>query len=233
MNITLLLSMAAEGMPDRPAVGRRGATVSYSELLDHAGRIAGWIAARDAGKVAMLGVNSDLGPALLFGAAIAGRRFVPLNYRLADDRLAWLVSRLAPVLVIADDGATARIDGDRVEVLARTLAMSEISAAAPLPATGESPDEVALLLFTSGTTDEPKAAVSATSISSPTSSRRSSSCALARTRPPSSASLRTTWQRLRRSSPASTRAGGSSICRGSTLRIGCRQSKRRASRTRC
>ncbi len=160
MNLSLLLTMAADGMSDRAAVGRRGESVSYGELLDRSSRIAEWIDAQHTDTVAQVGVNSDVVPALLFGAAIAGRRFAPLNYRLADDRLAALVGRLAPVLVIADDDAARRISGDGVVVAGLTRLESEVAASPPLLAVDErSPDDVAVLLYTSGSTGEPKAAV--------------------------------------------------------------------------
>ena len=50
-------------------------------------------------------------PIALFGSAIAGKPFVPVNYRLADDRLRSIVERAAPATVIAGTGVAARLDG--------------------------------------------------------------------------------------------------------------------------
>ena len=95
----------------------------------------------------------------LFGAARAGLPFVPLNYRLADEQLADVASR-HELVVVAGGAEATRL---------RTLGLSRLVDPADLLVTtaGESeappvvvdPDEVALLLYTSGTTSAPKAAV--------------------------------------------------------------------------
>src|SRR5262245_41654550 len=132
--------MASDGMPDRAALGRRGHEISYGELLDRSARVAGWIDARDASTVAQIGVSSDLVPALLFGSAIAGRRFAPLNYRLADDRVAMLVERLAPVLVIADEEVAERVSGFRSGVVGIAQVESEAAETSPLQLPEGAPD---------------------------------------------------------------------------------------------
>ena len=64
-----------------------------------------------------VGENDDVLPALLFGAALAGRAYVPVSYRVADDRLRAMVARTAPSLVVGDEGIVERlgpIDGAEV-----------------------------------------------------------------------------------------------------------------------
>ena len=83
MNLAMLLEMAGEVGDDRLAVGR----LSYPGLLDRARRASVWLAARPGVNVGLVDVNSEAGPVALFGAAIAGRPFAPMNYRWSDDQL--------------------------------------------------------------------------------------------------------------------------------------------------
>ena len=56
----------------------------------------------------------------MFGSALAGLPFVPLNYRLDDDHLRAIVGRTAPSLLVVDDTVTARVGAvPDVELLTR------------------------------------------------------------------------------------------------------------------
>jgi acyl-CoA synthetase (AMP-forming)/AMP-acid ligase II len=158
----MLLQMAADGMGDRMAIGSRDAGVTVAELAERALR-AGTVLARLPGeRVAVVDLNSAAVPLALFGAALADKPFVPINYRLADDQLRALVARTAPATIIAGEGVAARLEGiDGVDIITRAEFLeSTVDVDVPLadPYAGD-PDAIAVLLYTSGTTGEPKAAV--------------------------------------------------------------------------
>ncbi|HVX18475.1 MAG TPA: AMP-binding protein [Acidimicrobiales bacterium] len=160
MNIVMLLEMAAEGMGDRLAVGTRDQALTYAQLLDEARRGAGALQAAGVERSGVVAVNSASIPVQLFASAIAGVPFSPINYRLADDRLRAIVGRLAPAVVEADDDAVARIAGiDGVEVLSHDQAAARLATAEPVEDAHTDPDAVAIWLFTSGTTGDPKVAL--------------------------------------------------------------------------
>src|SRR2546423_4847067 len=160
MNTGMLIEMAADGMGERVAVGSRPGGLTYAGLFDQARRVASVVAECGAGRVVSVAQNSALLPALLFGSGLAGVPFVPVNYRLADEQLCAILARTAPAVAVVDDDAIGRVSGvDGLTVLSPTALEARIAAATPADSGFVDPDEIAVLLYTSGTTGEPKAAV--------------------------------------------------------------------------
>ena len=161
MNTGLLLEMAADGMGDRVAVGSRRGGLTCAGLLDQARRVASVVAAAGAERVVSVARNSPRLPGLLFGSGLAGVPFVPVNYRLADDGLRAILARTAPAVAVVDEDAVDRIGGlDGLIVLPAAEFDARVGAAEPSPpAVTVDPDAVAVVLYTSGTTGDPKAAL--------------------------------------------------------------------------
>jgi fatty-acyl-CoA synthase len=160
MNLSLLLEMVADCDPARAIIGPRTSGMSADDLLQGARRSAQLFTARGASKVALVDVNSDAVPVALFGSALAGVPFAPINYRLPDNQLRSLLQRLAPVVAVVGNDVGERVLGiDGVEVLTRDdfLRLTGDGPTAPQPGDVDG-DDVAVVLFTSGTTGEPKAA---------------------------------------------------------------------------
>lgn len=160
MNIAMLLEMAADGMGDRVAVGPAEGGTTYTRLLEDAGRVAGLLASAGAERLVLVDINSDAIPVLLFGAALASVPFVPLNYRLADDQLRTLLGRTAPALAVVDAGVPGRVGPvDGVTCVSGVDLRSRLAETRPAEPSPPDADGIAVLLFTSGTTGDPKAAV--------------------------------------------------------------------------
>jgi acyl-CoA synthetase (AMP-forming)/AMP-acid ligase II len=140
MNINLILEMAlAAG--DRVAVAAPSGSLTVAELDAHARRAATRFRGADA--VLYLAANHLAYPVALFGAALAGVPFVPLNYRLGGEQLSRLVQAHPSGYVLDDPDA-----------FLRDLPTGSATLGDPAE-----PDAAAILLYTSGTTSEPKAAV--------------------------------------------------------------------------
>jgi acyl-CoA synthetase (AMP-forming)/AMP-acid ligase II len=161
MNIMLLLEMAAGAAGDRLALGERADGLTYGRLFDLAGRAATEFRERGVERVVYAAESSPALPIALFGAAWAGLPFVPVNYRLADERLRAIVARQRPAVLLCDAGTEHRFDSvDGVELLTVTGFLTSISVGGPPPSEwSQDPEAIAVLLHTSGTSGHPKAAV--------------------------------------------------------------------------
>ncbi|MFP1153015.1 class I adenylate-forming enzyme family protein [Mycobacterium sherrisii] len=156
MSISLLLEMAASSNPDRVAVVSGDTRLTTQELSDLADGGAGVIAGSGAAHVAYVGVGGAMLPVLIFAAARAGVPFTPLNYRLSAEGIQTLIGRLSEPLVVVD----ARYREMLGEFAGRVMDADEFLAAvrsAEPAAQFPDPESVAVVLFTSGTTSQPKA----------------------------------------------------------------------------
>ena len=162
MRTPLLLDIAADACPERIALGSRNGGYDFESYRARATQLAAWLIRKDKANTAFLGMNGNLVPVLLFASGMAGTPFVPLNYRLADADLNKLVARTAPAILVVDDEMVHRIDPvDDIELIVRsefeaTFMAGDMPEKIDLP---EAENDIAVLLFTSGTTGEPKAAV--------------------------------------------------------------------------
>lgn len=158
----MLLEMAATGFGDRTAFGSRdGSGITYQELFDRAGVAAASFESAGVANVALVDISSPALPIALFGSAWAGKPFVPLNYRLTTDELVTLSSEVSPSVTICNvdtGGALGDVDGVR-KVLRSTFLETTVAGPPRDPTWNMDPDEIAVLLYTSGTTGAPKAAV--------------------------------------------------------------------------
>jgi fatty-acyl-CoA synthase len=174
MDLGSLIGRRAAATPRLPAITFDGHTTSYGELLDQVDRLAAELAAGGVGRgerVGYLGLNDPTFLITLFATARIGAVFVPLNYRLTAPELAYILAD-AGVHTLVADAERAAVAGP---VLAdagvrRALALSAAPGWEPLPdllakrgrlsaPVHVRPDEVAVIMYTSGTTGRPKGAM--------------------------------------------------------------------------
>jgi acyl-CoA synthetase (AMP-forming)/AMP-acid ligase II len=155
MNVTTLLEMAATGLPERTATGPRPGGLGYQDLLTRAGSGAGVLRAQNVDELVYIGANGDDFAVALFACAWACIPLIPLNYRLGQDQLHALLAHHPRALVVADLDLPA---AERIMTVTGWRRACDIPAA-DVPRWQDDPDAVALLLYTSGTTSAPKAAI--------------------------------------------------------------------------
>lgn len=159
MNISLILNMAADADPDRIALMCGGRRWSYGALRAAARGAALAIQQSGASHVALLDESSEAAAIALFGAAMAGVPYVPLNYRLADQDLGALLDRIAPAFVIGDAARAARLSAGQVVKTRSEFVGAAEEAGEGVDELPEPEEPIAVQLFTSGTTAAPKAAI--------------------------------------------------------------------------
>lgn len=155
VHLSSLLDMVDSGCGDRRLLGVGDDALTGAELA----RLArgGGVAVGDHSAVIYVGENHDRLPVALFAAAVAGVPYVPINYRLDDVQLAELIARYPGALLLADASTAARLTAHDVVAYDDWLAELPLDAAPLEPRFDD--DEVAVVLFTSGTTSAPKAAL--------------------------------------------------------------------------
>ncbi|OBF93403.1 AMP-dependent synthetase [Mycobacterium sp. 852002-51152_SCH6134967] len=155
MSISLLLEMASSN-PDRTAVVSGELRLTTGELSALADGGAGVIAASGASHVAYVGMGGAMLPLLLFSSARAAVPVTPLNYRLSADGLRELIDRLPQPLVVADAEYREMVAGVGKQVIGSDEFLHAARTAEPA-AEFPDPEDVGVVLFTSGTTSRPKA----------------------------------------------------------------------------
>jgi acyl-CoA synthetase (AMP-forming)/AMP-acid ligase II len=156
LSISLLLEMAVSGDPERIALVDGDKRSTIGELSDLADGGAGVIAASGAEHVVYIGSGGVMAPLLIFASARAGKAYTPINYRLSAEGVQELIGRLPDPLVIVDDRYRDMVGDAGKRVLGSEEFLVAARTAEPAAEFAD-PDDVAIVLFTSGTTSKPKA----------------------------------------------------------------------------
>jgi acyl-CoA synthetase (AMP-forming)/AMP-acid ligase II len=164
-----LLRDAAERFGDRSAYVEGSSRTSYADLLERVDRVAAAYAEAGLGagdRVVLWGPNSTDWAVAALAVSYAGGVLVPVNSRYVGAEVADVVERTDARVVVVHDGFLGR---DQVAELAgagvtdRVVTLQDLVSrqVAPHDLPGVAADDVADILFTSGTTGRSKGAMSA------------------------------------------------------------------------
>ncbi|MEO7128165.1 MAG: AMP-binding protein, partial [Rhodoferax sp.] len=161
--------------PQRKALTFEGTTWAYAEVQQRVDRLAAALRANGVchgDRVGFLGLNQPAFLETLFAAARLGAVFVPFNFRLTGPELSYVINDAGVHTLVVDAPHRPVIDGIRSELPCRRFWSADqptegwqdigaLMAMHPPIATGESvdQDEVAVIMYTSGTTGRPKGAM--------------------------------------------------------------------------
>lgn len=170
MNLAVNLYRSAQLYPDRTALSCGEHTISYSEFLQLSRRIAGVIRSEGATPGTTIGLVSSNVPAfpvIFYGALLAGCSVVPLSPQLTSRELIYFFEDSHAEMVFAHsldagaaDTAAQQLGLPLFRVTGDGLPQSEVHDTQSVDdAVHRSGGDTAVILYTSGTTGQPKGAM--------------------------------------------------------------------------
>ena len=150
-----LFDRAVDANPDYPAIASAGGELSYTEVNRRADRLASALPPATAGANALVGLHLPAGPDFviaMLGAWRAGYGIVPLLPDLPAKRLEF-IARDAQVRHLIIAGAECTFTSPPGVAAIRVDAANAANSGGPQ---GSRPTDVAYVVYTSGTTGQPK-----------------------------------------------------------------------------
>jgi amino acid adenylation domain-containing protein len=152
-----LVAGQAAATPGGEAVTFAGESLSYAELEQRAGIVAGVLRGLGAGAGDVAGVALERGlwvPVALLGVLKAGAAFAPLELSHPADRLEWILGDCGAKVILTTSDAAGGLPPGGWDV----VCLDEMDLSGPAPALDElaTLDSAAYVLYTSGSTGRPK-----------------------------------------------------------------------------
>ncbi|WP_144097183.1 AMP-binding protein [Croceicoccus sediminis] len=149
---------------DRTAIEADGRNWTYAELESAAGGLASRLQAKGvrAGERVLVQTDKSVETVVLYLATLrCGAIYLPLNNDYTESELAYFVSDAGPVLAVCREGSRdlfARIGGSDLAVTTLEGQFESLPETAVDPVSRNG-DDIAAILYTSGTTGKPKGAM--------------------------------------------------------------------------
>jgi len=173
MGQTILKSAAL--FPQQPALRFEGELQTYADLSDRIRKLAAILielGVRRGDRVGYMGLNHPTFLEAVYACSCIGAIFVPLNFRLTSSEASFIVGDSGIQIMLADDACTEILDEQKQDVSVQHYlsiesdrpgwASLENLMAVATPVETVAPienDDVALIMYTSGTTGLPKGAM--------------------------------------------------------------------------
>jgi acyl-CoA synthetase (AMP-forming)/AMP-acid ligase II len=174
MIISEFLDLSALLVPERTAIAFEGKRYSYTELKERVNRLAdalGRLGLEKGERVAILEVNCNEYVEACFATAMLGAIFVPLNFRIREEELIYLMKKAEPKVLFVGSRYADMVNKVRSQLTSvKTFIIiggkyEGMLSYDELIASGSAEDEtfveikdedIAVLMFTAGTTGFPK-----------------------------------------------------------------------------
>jgi long-chain acyl-CoA synthetase len=163
MFMTTVLMEHATNTPDQPAILFEGSTWSYQELYDNARKIAHYLQQHGYKKddvVAQFMLNSDLFMAVYYGVQLAGCTIMPVNTKLAAPEVEYIFNHAEAKVCFYSESLqpTLQATNYHFEQALNEEALRDIlkGPSVALQDVAFDAEDVAVIMYTSGTTGKPK-----------------------------------------------------------------------------
>ncbi len=159
-DVVTLFELWAARTPEAPAVVSAEGTLTYGELDRRAGRLARRLRSLGVGPDMPVGLHAPRSPEMVIGALAvlkAGAAYVPLDPAQPPARLAFVVreSRIPVLLAAGPAAGPDLVEGARVLRIGEEEG-ADVSDAALSAASAPAPEGLAYVVYTSGSTGQPK-----------------------------------------------------------------------------
>jgi long-chain acyl-CoA synthetase len=168
MNLASNLVMTTTAHPDRVAVRVGDATITFGELDHASARVAGVVQDRGVkpgDRVAIMLPNLPVFASVYYGVLRAGGVIVPMNPLLKAREVAYYLDDSGARLIFASHGVLDEAGKGAQNQAAEVIAVDQATFSDVLAGTSPQPDvadrdddDTAVILYTSGTTGQPKGA---------------------------------------------------------------------------
>ena len=128
INLSSFIAFHARQRPGRCALKYRGKEISYAEFDERIRVVGGWLTSRGIGAndvIAVVMRNSAAFLDITFAASHIGAIFLPINYRLASDEIAYIVENAGARVLVADEEFGANAAGPAPIVLLDEAAQAD------------------------------------------------------------------------------------------------------------
>ena len=163
INLSSFIRYHAERSPDSTALVYREQRISYAQFAQRIERVGGWLVEQGVGPgdiVAVLMKNSTAFLEIAFATSHVGAVLLPINYRLSEEEVAYIVGNAGVRLLFADDELLAQAGSGCTVIAVNAAAQDDMhhltGDALPVPAVARRTEDLLRLMYTSGTTDRPK-----------------------------------------------------------------------------
>lgn len=164
--------------PKRRALSFEGKTIDFATLGERVGSLAADLRANGVcrgDRVGYIGFNHPAFLETMFAAATIGAIFVPLNFRLSGPEIRYIVNDSGVHTLVVDNETQAIIEQEAAQLVCRRYICAESDASVPASwdafetqvasnnaltqAEPVAADDIAIIMYTSGTTGRPKGAM--------------------------------------------------------------------------